>query len=61
MATSSITDNIVIRDPKHVEAFADAVDKASQNPLEHRATSVRMVKDKAEFIRLMKKRKQLYG
>ena len=26
MATSSITDNIVIRDPKQVEAFSDAVD-----------------------------------
>ena len=61
MATSSITDNIVIRDPKQVEAFADAVDKASQNPLERRKTSVRMVKDKAEFIRLMKKRRQLHG
>ena len=33
MATSSITDNIVIRDPQQVEAFADAVEKASQNPL----------------------------
>ena len=26
MAASSITDNIVIRDPKQVEAFSDAVD-----------------------------------
>lgn len=61
MATSSITDNIVIRDPKQVEAFADAVEKAAENPLEHRATSVRMVKDKAEFIQLMEKRRQLHG
>lgn len=61
MATSSITDNIVIRDPKQVEAFAEAVDRASKNPLEYRTSSVRMVKDKAEFIQLMKKRRQLHG
>ncbi len=61
MATSSITDNIVICDPKQVEAFADAVEKAAQNPLERRTTSVRMVKDKAEFIQLLEKRRQLHG
>ena len=61
MATSSITDNIVIRSPKQVEAFADAVDKAYQNPLGYRTTSVRMVKDKAEFVQLMMKRRQLRG
>ena len=53
MATSSITDNIVIRSPKQVEAFADAVDKAYQNPLGYRTTSVRMVKDKVEFYSLL--------
>ncbi len=52
MATSSIIDNIVIRDPQKVEAFADAVEKASQNPLGRRTTSVRMVR---EFIHLMEK------
>lgn len=61
MATSSITDNIVIRGTKQVEAFADAVDQAVRNPLDSKATSVRMVKDKAEFIQLMKKRRQLHG
>ncbi len=61
MATSSITDNIVIRDPKQVEAFADAVEKAAQNPLGHRTTAVRMVKDKTEFIQLMEKRRRLHG
>lgn len=61
MATSSITDNIVIRDPKQVEAFADAVEKAAQNPLGRRTTSVRMVRDKGEFIQLMEKRRQLHG
>lgn len=61
MATSSITDNIVIRDPRQVEAFADAVEKAAQNPLGPRTTSVRMVKDKAEFIQLMEKRRKLHG
>lgn len=55
MAMSSIIDNIVIRDPKQVEAFADAVEKAFQNPLGRRRTSVRMVRDKAEFIQLMEK------
>ena len=61
MATSSITDNIVIRDPQQVEEFADAVEKASQNPLGRRTTSVRMVRDKGEFIQLMEKRRQLHG
>lgn len=50
MAASSIADNIVIRDSKQVEAFADAVEKVVQNPLEHRTMSVGMVKDKAEFV-----------
>ncbi len=50
MAASSITDNIVICDSKQVEAFADAVEKAAQNQLEHRTMSVGMVKDKAEFV-----------
>lgn len=57
MATSSIMENIVISNPKQVSEFADAVDKAAQNPLRHRTTSVRMVKDKAEFIQLMEKRR----
>lgn len=60
MAASSITDNIVICDSKQVETFADAVEKAAQNPLRYRTTSVRMVKDKAEFIQLMEKRRQLH-
>lgn len=50
MAASSITDNIVIRNLGQVEAFADAVEQASQNPFGRRKTSVRMVRDKAEFI-----------
>lgn len=61
MAMSSIIDNIVIRDPKQVEAFADAVEKAFQNPLGRRRTSVRMVRDKAVFIQLMEKWRQLHG
>ena len=61
MATSSITDNIVIRDLQQVEAFADAVEKTSQNPHGRRTTSVRMVRDKGEFIQLMEKRRQLHG
>lgn len=61
MATSSIIDNIVIQDPKQVEAFADAVEEASQNPLEHRKIPIHMVENKAEFIQLMKKRRKLHG
>ena len=61
MATSSITDNIVIRDPQQVEAFEDAVGKKSQNRLGDRTTSVRVVRDKGEFIQLMEKRRQLHG
>lgn len=61
MAASSLADNVVIRDSKQVEAFADAVEKAAQNPLGHRKMSVNMVKDMAEFVWLMEKRRQLHG
>ncbi|MDO4293331.1 MAG: hypothetical protein Q4C65_08930 [Eubacteriales bacterium] len=61
MATSSITDNIVIRDPKQAEAFADAVEEAAKHPLEKKKTSVRIVRDRAEAALLMKRWKELHG
>lgn len=60
MATSSITDNIVIRDPEQLEKFADAVEAASKTPLQHKKPSVRMVTDQKELIQLMEKRRQLH-
>lgn len=61
MATSSITDHVVIDDPKQVEAFASAVESAVQHPLSVKKIGIRMVTDRAEFMRLMEKRRELYG
>ena len=61
MAASSIADTIVIRDSKQVETFADAVEKVAKNLIGHRKMSVGMVKDMAEFVWLMEKRRQLHG
>lgn len=51
----------MIHVPKQDEAFADAVENVAQNPLGYRTTSVRIVKNNAEFMQLMEKRRQLYG
>lgn len=61
MATASITDNIVISDPKQVEAFADAVEEAAKHPIGPQNSGIRIITDRAEFIRLMKKRKEMHG
>lgn len=61
MATASIIDNIVIKKPEHVEAFADAIEEAYKSPLVIRETSIRMVTDKDEIREIMMKRRQLHG
>ena len=61
MATASITDNIVIKDPKHVEAFVNAVEEAFKSPLTIKETPIRMMTDKDEIRAFMKKRRQLHG
>mgnify|MGYP000279712887 CR=1 FL=1 len=61
MATSSITDTVIITDPKQAEAFADAVEEASKAPLEYPQKSLWFVTDKEEIRRLMKRRKELHG
>ena len=61
MATSSITDNIVISDPKQAEAFADAVEEAAKHPLRPQNSGIRIITDRKEFVRLMKRRKELHG
>lgn len=61
MATSSITDTIVISDPKQAEAFAYAIEEAEKTPLRHPQTPVKFVNDREELIQLMKKRKQIHG
>lgn len=61
MATASITDNIVIKDPEYVKAFADAVEEAFHSPLPHKNPPVRMVTDKDEIRQFMMKRRQLHG
>ena len=61
MATSSITDTIIITDPKHAERFADAVEEAAKNPLGRPERNLWFVDDKEELRQLMKKRKELHG
>lgn len=61
MSTASIIDTIVIKEAEQAEVFADAVEQASQSPLGYRNTPVRMVRDREEFLELMRKRKKLYG
>ena len=61
MATSSITDNVVISDPDQVKAFADAVEAAFENPLSHKQASVRMITDKDELVKLMERRRMMHG
>ena len=61
MATSSITDTIVITDTKQAEAFAKAIEEAEKTPLRRSQTPVQFVNDREELIELMKKRKQVHG
>ena len=61
MATSSITDNIVITDPKQAEAFAAALEEAEKNPLRRSQGSVKFINSREELIQLMEKRKRLHG
>lgn len=61
MATSSITETIVITDPKQAEAFANAVEEAAKTPLGRPQRPLRFVSDKEEIRQLMKKRKELHG
>ena len=61
MATSSITDNIVIRDPKQAEAFADAVEEAAKHPLGPQNSGIRVLTDPDEIMMYMKRWKERHG
>lgn len=51
MATSSILTNVIIRDPKKAEAFADALEASSRDPKrESSAPAISVLRD-ADAIR----------
>lgn len=54
MATSSITETLVITDPKQAEAFADAVETCLKHPMKRTEKKLWFVESKEEFARLMK-------
>jgi hypothetical protein len=58
MATSSITHNFVISNPKSVEQFVAAIDEAEQDRRPERTLPGRQLTDSNEILTLMKKRKQ---
>ncbi|MCD7847376.1 MAG: hypothetical protein LUG49_05045 [Oscillospiraceae bacterium] len=60
MATSSIFYNFTITDPKAAERFADALEKASQQPPWKPQTEVgHLVTDPEELRAMFEKRKKL--
>lgn len=61
MATSSITETLVITDPKQAEAFADAVETCLKHPMKRTEKKLWFVESKEEFARLMKRREELHG
>lgn len=61
MATSSITDNIVITDPKQAEAFAAALEEVERSPFRPSQVSVKVINNRKELTELMEKRKRLHG
>lgn len=51
MATSSILTNIIIRDPKKAEVFADALEASSHDPKRRPSAPVIPILEDAEAIR----------
>lgn len=51
MATSSILTNVVIRDPKKAEVFADALEASSQDPKRKSSASTIPILGDADAIR----------
>lgn len=55
MATSSITKNFIITEPKQVEMFADAIEASAQNRPIRIPVSSREIADEAELLDFMEK------
>lgn len=58
MATSSITHNFVVSDPKSVERFVSALDGAELDRTPTQALPGRQLTDSQEILALMSKRKK---
>lgn len=58
MATSSITHNFVISNPKSVQRFVAALDEADQDRTPKHTLPGRQLTDANEILALMKKRKK---
>ena len=60
MATSSILTNVVIGDPKKAEAFVDALEKSSQDPVcSPSAPSIPILDSVKEIRRFLERKKQV--
>ncbi len=58
MATSSITHNFVLSDPKNVNRFVEAIDEADRDRAPKRTLPARLLTDPQEILDLMSKRKK---
>ncbi len=61
MATSSITNTIIITDPQKAEAFANAVEAAAKTPMRRPERKLHFVTDQGELKQLLQRRKELHG
>ena len=60
MATSSILTNVVIEDPKKAEAFVDALEESSQDPVcSPSAPSIPILDSVEEIRRFLERKKQV--
>ena len=57
MATSSITHNFVISDPKSIENFVSAIEEAERNRRPVRPPCGRLLTDPNDILALMSRRK----
>ena len=57
MATSSITHNFVISDPKSVESFVSAIEEAERDRMPARPPRGRLLTDSNDILALMSRRK----
>lgn len=58
MATSSILTNVIIRNPKKAEAFADALEASSRDPKRRPSASAIPVLRDADAIRIFLAKKE---
>ena len=58
MATSSITHNFVISNPKSVKRFVEAIDNSKQDCMPKKTLPGKQLTDQKEILELMAKRKK---